>query len=136
MSRGTDLGNNKKLPISGFDTFELSVADLRDVMKCRNKQETNDSNKKHSDLASLALKLKSNVLSGLDSNKDDLENRRQYYGRNEIPPKPPKSIFYLAFEAIQEPTLILLIICSLVSIGLSFYHPPDEIGEEVLTRLI
>lgn len=32
----------------------------------------------------------------------------------------------LAFEAMQDTTLIMLIICSIVSIGLSFYHPSDE----------
>lgn len=32
----------------------------------------------------------------------------------------------LAFEAMQDTTLIMLIICSIISIGLSFYHPSDE----------
>lgn len=123
MSENASLGVGKKLPIS---SFELSVADLRNLMKCRNQS----TNKEH-DVANLALKLKSNIQTGLASNKDNLEIRCQFYGRNEIPPKPPKSIFFLAFEAIQEPTLILLIICSVLSIGLSFYHPPVEVGEEV-----
>jgi Ca2+ transporting ATPase len=32
------------------------------------------------------------------------------------------------FDAVQDTTLIILLICAIVSLGLSFYHPPQETG--------
>ena len=51
------------------------------------------------------------------------------FGRNEIPPKPPKTFFQLMFEALQDVTLVILIICALISFVLSFYHPTGDTFE-------
>lgn len=51
------------------------------------------------------------------------------FGRNEIPPKPPKTFLRLMFEAIQDLTLVILIICAVISFGLSFYHGEEETFE-------
>lgn len=66
---------------------------------------------------------------GLDGSERDIERRRQEFGRNEIPPKPSKSFLRLAWEALQDVTLVILIIAAILSIGLSFYHAPRENGE-------
>ena len=62
-------------------------------------------------------------LSGADS---DLKRRAEEFGRNEIPPKPPKSFLRLVWEAFQDVTLIILLIAAALSLGLSFYKPPDD----------
>ena len=64
---------------------------------------------------------------GLDGN--DLPKRRQVFGANVIPPKPPKSFLQLAWEALQDITLIILMIAAAISIGLSFYRPPELAGD-------
>ena len=51
--------------------------------------------------------------------------RELIFGKNEIPPRAPKLFIQLAFEASQDTTLIILMVCAILSIGLSFYHPPD-----------
>jgi Ca2+ transporting ATPase len=51
----------------------------------------------------------------------DLEHRRKVFGGNVIPPKPPKTFFQLVWEAIQDVTLIILLVAALISLGLSFY---------------
>ena len=56
----------------------------------------------------------------------DLAARKDVFGANLIPPKPPKSFFMLAFEAVQDTTLIILIVAAIVSLGLSFYRPPHD----------
>ena len=56
--------------------------------------------------------------------------RIKSFGKNEIPPKPPKSFLRLAFDACQDTTLVMLIICSVISIGVSFYHPDEEVLDE------
>ncbi|KHJ40285.1 calcium-translocating P-type ATPase, PMCA-type [Trichuris suis] len=47
--------------------------------------------------------------------------RRRIYGSNYIPPKPPKSFFRHAWEAMQDLTLLILIAAAVISLGLSFY---------------
>jgi len=75
-------------------------------------------------------KLKSDGKKGLDSkNEQDLEQRRAAYGRNEIPPKPMKTFLRLCWDAFHDLLLVILLVCAVVSIGLSFYKPPQE-GEE------
>jgi len=69
---------------------------------------------------------------GLSGNEDDIATRVAAFGRNEIPPKPPKTFFALMFEALQDVTLVILIICAVISFGLSFYHPGEDSFEAEL----
>lgn len=62
--------------------------------------------------------LRSNVKGGLDGVPQDLELRKLEYGANYIAPVPPKSFLALALDAIQDKTLIILIVAALVSIVL------------------
>jgi len=61
---------------------------------------------------------------GLDGS--DLARRREVFGSNVIPPKPPKSFLQLVWEALQDITLIVLIIAAIISLGLSFYRPSED----------
>lgn len=47
------------------------------------------------------------------------------FGKNFIPPKKPKTFLQLVWEALQDVTLIILEIAAIVSLGLSFYQPPE-----------
>ena len=47
-----------------------------------------------------------------------------------IPPKPPKTFLQLVWEALQDVTLIILIIAAIISLGLSFYKPPKNVEDE------
>lgn len=61
-----------------------------------------------------------------------MQHRREVFGSNLIPPKPPKTFLTLVWEALQDVTLIILEVAAVVSLGLSFYKPPDDpnaIGE-------
>ena len=63
---------------------------------------------------------------GLRGDKADLEARRDVFGSNTIPPKPPKTFLQLVWEALQDITLIILEIAAVVSLGLSLYKPPHN----------
>ncbi|EDW34868.1 GL18149 [Drosophila persimilis] len=63
---------------------------------------------------------------GLSGSKADEEHRRETFGSNIIPPKPPKTFLTLVWEALQDVTLIILEVAALVSLGLSFYKPADD----------
>lgn len=62
---------------------------------------------------------------GLDGNVEDIARRKKEFGQNFIPPKKPKTLLQLVWEALQDVTLIILEVAAIVSLGLSFYKPPD-----------
>lgn len=63
---------------------------------------------------------------GLSGSAADIQHRRDTFGSNMIPPKPPKTFLQLVWEALQDVTLIILEVAALVSLGLSFYQPADD----------
>lgn len=63
---------------------------------------------------------------GLSGSAADVQHRRDTFGSNMIPPKPPKTFLQLVWEALQDVTLIILEVAALVSLGLSFYQPADD----------
>src|SRR5690606_10652678 len=60
----------------------------------------------------------------------DLEHRREVFGANSIPPKPPKTFLQLVWAALQDMTLIILQVAAFVSLVLAFIetdeHDPHE----------
>ena len=72
------------------------------------------------------------LTAGLSGNPQDLQHRKENFGSNIIPPKPPKKFIELVWEALQDTTLIILIIAAIVSLGLSFYHPGEDEGKSQL----
>ena len=65
---------------------------------------------------------------GLSGDNGDLEHRRDVFGSNTIPPRPPKTFLELVWEALQDVTLIILQLAAVISLLLSFYKPPKEEG--------
>ncbi|XP_058107272.1 putative calcium-transporting ATPase 11, plasma membrane-type [Magnolia sinica] len=49
--------------------------------------------------------------------KKDLERRQKIYGYNRYTEKPPKGFWMFVWEALQDLTLIILMVCAVVSIG-------------------
>ncbi|XP_048000496.1 plasma membrane calcium-transporting ATPase 2 isoform X5 [Leguminivora glycinivorella] len=74
----------------------------------------------------LCKKLYTSPTDGLSGSKADLQHRREVFGSNLIPPKPPKTFLTLVWEALQDVTLIILEVAAVVSLGLSFYKPSDD----------
>ncbi|RVE48721.1 hypothetical protein evm_006615 [Chilo suppressalis] len=74
----------------------------------------------------LCKKLYTSPTDGLSGSKADLQHRREVFGSNLIPPKPPKTFLTLVWEALQDVTLIILEVAAVVSLGLSFYKPPED----------
>lgn len=72
---------------------------------------------------------------GLDGKLEDIERRKQEFGQNLIPPKKPKTFVQLVWEALQDVTLIILEVAAIISLGLSFYKPPDAERQSELILL-
>lgn len=73
---------------------------------------------------------------GLSGQPGDIEKRKTVFGENLIPPKKPKTFLQLVWEALQDVTLIILEVAAIVSLGLSFYKPPDAERERKHQRFI
>ncbi|XP_041984230.1 plasma membrane calcium-transporting ATPase 3 isoform X16 [Aricia agestis] len=81
----------------------------------------------------ICKKLYTSPTDGLSGSKADMQHRREVFGSNLIPPKPPKTFLTLVWEALQDVTLIILEVAAVVSLGLSFYKPSED--EEDIAHL-
>lgn len=104
--------------------FDLSSEDLELLMQTHQHESVDELEENFGGIAGLEKRLKTNLLSGLTGDVQDLAVRRRVFGHNEIPQKSSKSFFRLMFEAMQDVTLITLIICAILSFALTFY-PSD-----------
>ncbi|KAF5288510.1 hypothetical protein FQR65_LT12015 [Abscondita terminalis] len=103
--------------------YGISLKQLRDLMEHRGREGVNRINELGG-VQEICKKLYTSPSEGLSGSQVDLEHRRETFGSNSIPPKPPKTFLQLVWEALQDITLIILQIAAAVSLGLSFYQPP------------
>jgi P-type Ca2+ transporter type 2B len=116
--------------INNQPSFNIKLSELKELMQLRSNEMKEKLNECFGGVQGLADKLNTSTLNGIRGDNEDISKRERTFGRNEIPPKPPKTIFRLAFEALQDPTLIMLMACAFISVGLSFYHPASEAKDE------
>ncbi|CAF1600720.1 unnamed protein product [Adineta ricciae] len=117
------------------NVFKISREDLEHLMQTYHHDGLRELNSEaFGGLTGLEKKLQTNFISGLSGNPIDLSNRQKLFGWNEIPQKTSKSFLRLMFEALQDVTLIILMICSLISFGLAFYRPDHQSFEFQLKK--
>ncbi|CAB1423037.1 unnamed protein product [Pleuronectes platessa] len=109
--------------------FGMAVTDLRDLMELRSGEAVTLIQDTYGDVQGICRRLKTSPIEGLSGNPVDLEKRHTSFGKNFIPPKKAKSFLALVWEALQDVTLIILEIAAIISLGLSFYHPPGGDNE-------
>uniref|UniRef100_A0AAQ5Y2L2 Calcium-transporting ATPase n=1 Tax=Amphiprion ocellaris TaxID=80972 RepID=A0AAQ5Y2L2_AMPOC len=109
--------------------FGVTMMELRSLMELRSGEAVNKIRDTYGDVQGLCRRLKTSSIEGLSGNPNDLEKRHTAFGKNFIPPKKPKTFLQLVWEALQDVTLIILEIAAIISLGLSFYHPPGGDSE-------
>jgi magnesium-transporting ATPase (P-type) len=117
--------------------FPIKIDDITEFMQVNIKADEQQKYlNQHGNVVGMCEKLKVNPLVGLSNkNPQDLASRVEQFGRNEIPAKPPKSFLHLMWEALQDTTLIILIVCAVISLGLSFYHDPGQAPTEQYSQI-
>ncbi|UJR37748.1 hypothetical protein I4U23_030442 [Adineta vaga] len=128
------MRDNNIVQLDPFHEFNISRQDLELLMQTYHDDGLKELNETFGGLSGLEQKLQTNFLTGLTGNPIDLVRRMKIFGRNEIPQKSSKSFFRLMFEALQDVTLIILMICSIISFGLTFYHPDHHLFEFQLKK--
>ncbi|XP_029951494.1 plasma membrane calcium-transporting ATPase 1-like [Salarias fasciatus] len=109
--------------------FGCSLQELRSLMELRGAEATARLSESYGDVSGLCARLRTSPVEGLEGKSEDISRRQEVFGRNVIPPKKPKTFVQLVWEALQDVTLIILEVAAIISLGLSFYHPPDAQGQ-------
>uniref|UniRef100_H2Z407 Calcium-transporting ATPase n=1 Tax=Ciona savignyi TaxID=51511 RepID=H2Z407_CIOSA len=115
---------------SGADEYGCTLNELKTLMEFRGAEGIQKIKECFEDTNGLCKRLKTSPSDGLNERPEELDNRRAVFGQNLIPPKKPKTFIELVWEAVQDVTLIILIVAALISLGLSFYKPPGNTGGE------
>ncbi|XP_061423311.1 plasma membrane calcium-transporting ATPase 1-like [Lethenteron reissneri] len=109
--------------------FGCSLPELRGLMELRGAEALCKLQDSYGDVYGLCKRLKTSPTEGLSGSSSDLDIRISVFGQNFIPPKKAKTFLQLVWEALQDVTLIILEVAALISLGLSFYHPPGGDNE-------
>uniref|UniRef100_A0A8C6Q7V6 Calcium-transporting ATPase n=1 Tax=Nothobranchius furzeri TaxID=105023 RepID=A0A8C6Q7V6_NOTFU len=109
--------------------FGVTMEELKSLMELRSAEAVSKIQEKFGDVQGICRLLKTSVIEGLSGNPVDLEKRHSAFGKNFIPPKKSKTFLQLVWEALQDVTLIILEIAAIISLCLSFYHPPGGNAE-------
>ncbi|XP_049291804.1 plasma membrane calcium-transporting ATPase 1 isoform X3 [Anopheles funestus] len=105
--------------------YQITQKNLREIMEHRGREAVSKVNE-YGGVTEICRKLYTSQNEGLSGSKADIDHRRETFGSNVIPPKPPKSFLTLVWEALQDVTLIILEIAAIISLLLSFYQPADD----------
>uniref|UniRef100_A0A5F8H0N5 P-type Ca(2+) transporter n=1 Tax=Monodelphis domestica TaxID=13616 RepID=A0A5F8H0N5_MONDO len=118
----------ENLSIGKYD-FGCTLMELRALMELHGTEAATYLMEHYGGVVNLCKRLLTSPVDGLTGHPSDLERRQQIFGKNAIPPKRPKTFIELVWEALQDATLIILIISAVISLGLSFYRPPGSDNE-------
>ncbi|XP_036008069.1 plasma membrane calcium-transporting ATPase 2 isoform X2 [Fundulus heteroclitus] len=130
MSNSDFYAKNQRNEGNHAADFGCSVMELRSLMELRGTEAVVKLQEDYGAVEGLCKRLKTSPTEGLAGVQTDLDKRREIFGRNLIPPKKPKTFLQLVWEALQDVTLIILEVAALISLGLSFYHPPGQTSGE------
>jgi Ca2+ transporting ATPase len=110
--------------------FGCTVKDLRELMEQRGLDAVAKIEQQYGGVLELCKRLYTSPTEGLSGSPEDIRHRKEVFGSNVIPPRPPKSFLALVWEALQDITLIILIVAALISFALSFYQPVSAEHDE------
>ncbi|XP_068450002.1 plasma membrane calcium-transporting ATPase 1-like [Clinocottus analis] len=105
--------------------FGCTPQELRALMELRGMDSVNKIKESYGDVSGLCARLRTSPVEGLDGNSEDLEQRKLIFGQNVIPPQKPKTFLKLVWEALQDITLMILMVAAVISLALSFYSSPN-----------
>ena len=97
-------------PVS--DGFEMSATQLTDLLRNRDL----DSLRHLGDAPGISACLHTELERGIEGSVSDLEHRKRAFGSNTYPQKPPRWFVSFLWDACKDPTLMILMVCALLSL--------------------
>ncbi|CAF3868664.1 unnamed protein product [Rotaria sp. Silwood1] len=128
MKKSTD-SHNYSSSENARREFGISIQELEKLMQKRGHEGIKQLNETYGGLSGIEQKLKTNLINGLSGDDNDLSTRMVAFGRNELPPKPPKTFLRLVLDALLDVRLVQPIIFAIILFALSFYYPSGETFE-------
>ncbi|KAF7259111.1 hypothetical protein EG68_05359 [Paragonimus skrjabini miyazakii] len=112
---------NERTPLTDINSpsFDIELEDLNRLMANRKEDVVKYLNERFGGLSGLCKRLKTSPTEGIC--EDDFSKRREKYGVNVIAKQRPKTFCELVGEALQDLTLIVLIVAAIISLSLSLY---------------
>ncbi|KAA8548700.1 hypothetical protein F0562_000384 [Nyssa sinensis] len=75
----------------------------------------------------LAFTLKTDVERGIHGDAEDISHRHVAFGTNTYSKPPTKSFFHFVWEALRDPTILILLVCAALSLAFGIKeHGPKE----------
>ncbi|KAG5560222.1 hypothetical protein RHGRI_003494 [Rhododendron griersonianum] len=108
-------------PHPHFPTIDRPV--LTHVVKKKNLGQLG----KYNGVEGLASHLKTNLDGGIDGDAEDVSRRNQAFGSNTYPSPPAQNPFYFVFQALRDPTALILLVFAALS--LRFGIKENGLGE-------
>ncbi|KAG5560236.1 hypothetical protein RHGRI_003506 [Rhododendron griersonianum] len=114
----------KKFPVSStrvvIDVFEphpcFSKID-QSVLPGIVKQKNLDQLGKYDGVKGLACGLETNLENGISGDTEDVLRRSEAFGSNTYRRPPAKNLLYFVWEALRDPTILILLVCAALSLG-------------------
>lgn len=116
------MGRVRKSPsfgaVDAAPKFGVSAEQLAELMGHRTKEERSQALAEYEGVEGLMGHLEVNLKTGLAEDPLELARRRAAFGTNVIPATPPKAFIALCLDAVQDKTLIILVIAAVISMVL------------------
>lgn len=109
---------------------DITIKDLTKLMEHRGQDANDYLNSKFGGLKKLIHMLHTSAEKGIGGFPEDLENRKNVFGANYIPPKPPKTFLQFLLDALKDTILIILMFAAIVSLLLGVFAPEECEGAE------
>lgn len=109
---------------------DITIKDLTKLMEHRGQEANDYLNSKFGGLKKLIHMLHTSAEKGIGGFPEDLENRKNVFGANYIPPKPPKTFLQFLLDALKDTILIILMFAAIVSLLLGVFAPEECEGAE------
>lgn len=116
VKEGAAGGDGGAAANQAVSQFGVSADQLVELMSHRTKDERRDALEEYEGVEGLMGHLEVNLKTGIENSPHELARRRAAFGANVIPATPPKSFLALCLDAIQDKTLIILMVAAVISI--------------------
>ncbi|XP_051144239.1 putative calcium-transporting ATPase 11, plasma membrane-type [Andrographis paniculata] len=91
--------------------YNISPDELASIVRSHDMQRLES----HGGAEGLARKLSVSLENGLSQN--EISKRQEIFGKNQFAVKPPRPFWMFVWDALQDLTLIILMVCAVISVG-------------------
>lgn len=126
--KGSFAGSDYADDCPGLKDYNVTVEKLEKLMENKGKENITTLEEEFTNINGLVKALKSSSVRGIMNIQADIDNRVTLFGKNFIPPKPPKTFLALIWEALEDTILRILIVAAVVSLILGMVIESVETG--------